>query len=249
MAGDRASTFGLLRAALFQSTPTNFMAGDSRPRSRARSSSAFQSTPTNFMAGDPSRGIQTGRKSCFNPRPPISWRATPGPRHAQVSSAVSIHAHQFHGGRRAHSAPTRGHLGVSIHAHQFHGGRPKVVDDAAWAKVFQSTPTNFMAGDPLVDDDLLEAAQVSIHAHQFHGGRPVSFVSAAVTSSVSIHAHQFHGGRRISAGDTADQCLFQSTPTNFMAGDDQPAGAHADPRRFNPRPPISWRATRPPSRS
>ncbi len=53
MAGDERVTIASGTAAMFQSTPTNFMAGDTpfsaishsrRPR--------FQSTPTNFMAGD-----------------------------------------------------------------------------------------------------------------------------------------------------------------------------------------------------
>ena len=85
---------------------------------------AFQSTPTNFMAGDPTRCAtgarcgrfnprppiswratrfppgRTARSGCFNPRPPISWRATVGRVGQPVGAGVSIHAHQFHGGRR-----------------------------------------------------------------------------------------------------------------------------------------------------
>ena len=52
MAGDAFEAGRAEAAALFQSTPTNFMAGDSRSWPASPRLWMFQSTPTNFMAGD-----------------------------------------------------------------------------------------------------------------------------------------------------------------------------------------------------
>ena len=138
---------------MFQSTPTNFMAGDRPPLMTCPDSWMFQSTPTNFMAGD-------------------------------------------------------GLLLLSAYL----------------SRMFQSTPTNFMAGDGRRQQSQQCQHLVSIHAHQFHGGR-------LQYSEIDCYTGQ-----------------FQSTPTNFMAGD----AFHGRPRPqpaacFNPRPPISWRATHDPS--
>ena len=109
----------------FQSTPTNFMAGDACSSETGAWLLQFQSTPTNFMAGDTAELLMSLGCSSFNPRPPISWRATicshdqrrcyhrrfnPRPPISWRATlknltdsggyAVSIHAHQFHGGRR-----------------------------------------------------------------------------------------------------------------------------------------------------
>ena len=135
---------------------------------------------------------------------------------------VSIHAHQFHGGRRS-THPCPRHPGiVSIHAHQFHGGRQtSFATPTDIQPTFQSTPTNFMAGDVISRAMSGAPVDVSIHAHQFHGGRLLALDALHQAVDVSIHAHQFHGGR---------PCC-----TRIRA---------APRRRFNPRPPISWRATR-----
>ena len=199
------------------------------------------------MAGDSRRRRQPPRRTGgrFNPRPPISWRATrvnggyivlnymfqstptnfmagddDSTSVQRADAGVSIHAHQFHGGRPTAADDLPGLVDVSIHAHQFHGGRRL----AALVGVL--------------------VADVSIHAHQFHGGRraaaavpampasgfnprpPISWRATPVFRNrllhrpVSIHAHQFHGGRRFSWPATASTgSMFQSTPTNFMAGD------------------------------
>ena len=181
--------------AEFQSTPTNFMAGDlTFPSRRVLTIDVsihahqfhggrrgvgllkfaikwFQSTPTNFMAGDSDRTATACASRGFNPRPPISWRATTRQRRTGLRSHVSIHAHQFHGGRPHERVLAGMEAMVSIHAHQFHGGRHEV--QRVWRpnRSFQSTPTNFMAGD-------------------------------------LVHADGWNTHFR-----------FQSTPTNFMAGD------------------------------
>ena len=157
--------------------------------------------------------------------------------------------------------------GVSIHAHQFHGGRPNTMRDRRAVRAFQSTPTNFMAGDVggrggragsagvsihahqfhggrhVAVRTLRVVRDVSIHAHQFHGGRPGGFRFGLRLIAVSIHAHQFHGGRRPECADNVTSAWFQSTPTNFMAGDGPNALITSPAHGFNPRPPISWRAT------
>ena len=87
-------------------------------------------------------------------------------------------------------------------------------------------------------------------------------------AGVSIHARQFHSGRQTDQRITGTLSLFQSTPANFTAGDHADAvddrvaalvSIHArqfhsgrpsslvhvifNDARFNPRPPISQRAT------
>ena len=158
---------------LFQSTPANFTAGDSRSTSSAAGSTRCQSTPAYFTAGD------------YKP-------------------AV-------------------------------------VVDNAA---TFQSTPANFTAGDQQAAPLLFEPGLVSIHARQFHSGRRSTAGPVQVVEAVSIHARQFHSGRRMDAPRfKAHHTPFQSTPANFTAGDPTHRPGCASGRRFNPRPPISQRAT------
>ena len=196
------------------------MAGDGVRSTTSSTLGLFQSTPTNFMAGDPLQGppwragvgvsihahqFHGGRPGSdhagpllhprFNPRPPISWRATPRRRPGLSADPVSIHAHQFHGGRQADLVDALQRHRVSIHAHQFHGGRP------GWRRCRWT-------GGP-----------VSIHAHQFHGGRP----SPAIPTGRS---RGFNPRPPISWRATAAR--FRPWPS--CSG-------------FNPRPPISWRAT------
>ena len=105
--GRRAAGYVAKYVAKFQSTPTNFTAGDFGERTRDAWTRLFQSTPTNFTAGDPVlRGRLVLRTTRFNPRPPISQRATPGGGGVPAGQPVSIHAHQFHSGRPA-AAPSR----------------------------------------------------------------------------------------------------------------------------------------------
>ena len=133
---------------LFQSTPANFTAGDPSPLPAFFIATLFQSTPANFTAGDDAvphdgqrlhavsihaRQFHSGRPPVysiaasaarrFNPRPPISQRATPVSEGLRKTIGVSIHARQFHSGRRdcGQSGALAGN--VSIHARQFHSGR------------------------------------------------------------------------------------------------------------------------------
>ena len=77
-----------------------------------------------------------------------------------------------------------------------------------------------MAGDISDAGPILGDMAVSIHAHQFHGGRPAppAAMPAALATFQSTPTN-------FMAGDTTDQPeplqdrMFQSTPTNFMAGD------------------------------
>ncbi len=83
----------------------------------------FQSTPTSFPVGDSATAQGCWPSRCFNPRPPVSRWAT--------------------------STPASGTAGfdVSIHAHQFPGGRPMASDSCPASATFQSTPTSFPVGD------------------------------------------------------------------------------------------------------
>ena len=62
----------------FQSTPANFTAGDRTDAYLLAAGMAFQSTPANFTAGDGCKIIVRLWVMRFNPRPPISQRATWG---------------------------------------------------------------------------------------------------------------------------------------------------------------------------
>ena len=114
-----------------------------------QSGPTFQSTPANFTAGDRVSRVRGRADRRFNPRPPISQRATVQSQRHPLVGQVSIHARQFHSGRRPNTVRIDGIL------------------------MFQSTPANFTAGD--VVQPLAQAAVrlVSIHARQFHSGRPV----------------------------------------------------------------------------
>ena len=171
------------------------MAGDAGATRQAQDLAKFQSTPTNFMAGDTKYQCRCKAEYRFNPRPPISWRAT------NVTSAWK-------------QAPVK----------------------------FQSTPTNFMAGDP-PPRLVLDVSIVSIHAHQFHGGRPDLQLLHWLLDLVSIHAHQFHGGRRRWPSWRWRPGRFNPRPPISWRATGPAGTARQAQASFNPRPPISWRAT------
>ena len=148
--GRHISKTGSPAASLFQSTPANFTAGDSPSGTRRSPASRFQSTPANFTAGDPGGLFRVRRPQRFNPRPPISQRAT----------------------RRL--VRRLGRAVVSIHARQFHSGRRSIRASSSMTWTFQSTPANFTAGDPEARAAHLRRQGVSIHARQFHSGRRLS---------------------------------------------------------------------------
>ena len=196
-AGDWRRRSRICRCLMFQSTPANFTAGDSKQLFNPASEIEFQSTPANFTAGDRltrleaalqrvvsihARQFHSGRpssplaptrsKRSFNPRPPISQRATLEQAQQRLTTAtfqstpanftagdgrrrqqhrrrpaVSIHARQFHSGRHVVDGRGQGFEGVSIHARQFHSGRHCVMGFIPAGMSFQSTPANFTAGD------------------------------------------------------------------------------------------------------
>ena len=181
--------------ARFQSTPANFTAGDAlcmpaavfrssfnpRPPISQRATSSvgsspmastmFQSTPANFTAGDRRCTATATCASCFNPRPPISQRATRRDTLITQPSGVSIHARQFHSGRRAdHPSGCPGSSFQSTPAN-FTAGDDSAAHVLDAVYKFQSTPANFTAGDPAPDAGRQRPGLVSIHARQFHSGR------------------------------------------------------------------------------
>ena len=118
----------------------------------------------------------------------------------------------------------------------------------AWRKaerMFQSTPANFTAGDYPVKTPDQPPRTVSIHARQFHSGRLLQARQAAGQTQVSIHARQFHSGRPASTAAPARICRsFNPRPPISQRATTTGAPSSAACRRFNPRPPISQRATR-----
>ena len=204
----------------------------------------------------------------FNPRPPISQRATTCDGGAITEYPVSIHARQFHSGRRSGYMPCASgqRRFQSTPANFTAGDHPRVyLTDGQ--QPFQSTPANFTAGDACGQQHPGIEDVVSIHARQFHSGRLVDGLPAPAHRHVSIHARQFHSGRlqvikywegevafqstpaNFTAGDPPTitgrrpVALFQSTPANFTAGDGTAKWSVCNGIGFNPRPPISQRAT------
>ena len=161
------------RSHLFQSTPTNFMAGDQESKGESSQNLSFNPRPPISWRATFAPTSLRPRCGRFNPRPPISWRAT-----CTITGAAR-------GGRRFNPRPpiswraTRCRSGrwrrrrVSIHAHQFHGGRPAGSRAAARAGACFNPrpPISWRATPP--PRLVLDVSIVSIHAHQFHGGRRV----------------------------------------------------------------------------
>ena len=157
---------------LFQSTPANFTAGDPAVLVRQGPDIEFQSTPANFTAGD---GVQQWR--CvhhlrFNPRPPISQRATRG----LITDGVRMTSFQ--------STPANFTAGDAVASRgrrdpcRFNP-RPPISQRATtssrrWRGCHRSfnprPPISQRATDQALD--LTGITAVSIHARQFHSGRP-----------------------------------------------------------------------------
>ena len=222
MAGDRTRSWQPARMERFQSTPTNFMAGDAEVcHDRVSARHRFQSTPTNFMAGDPADWRDCGTRSPFQ------------------------------------STPTN-----------FMAGDPFRSWFIPNQQMFQSTPTNFMAGDPPIQRGATACCgfnprppiswratasfgRVILDDARFNPRPPISWRatrglwSCPPARPVSIHAHQFHGGRqdRTEHAERTNYCFNPRPPISWRATPEQ-LGKRRTWRSFNPRPPISWRATR-----
>ena len=258
-------------------------------------SSSFQSTPANFTAGDASRLASPIWPRCFNPRPPISQRATgfdpahhtaldgfnPRPPISQratrpcaapnpidrsfQSTPANFTAGDPEKSPRAvtHRGPfqstpanfTAGdlfadchtifHVAVSIHARQFHSGRLVAALDLQAVDLVSIHARQFHSGRRWLGGRAVGRRTVSIHARQFHSGRPGYSRACTAVPRVSIHARQFHSGRLPAAATASPPPVFQSTPANFTAGDLPGRRRRGATTRFNPRPPISQRATGP----
>ena len=165
--------------------------------------------------------VSTSSRDRFNPRPPISWRATDLLRHTDRHTAdVSIHAHQFHGGRR----DQQGHVRRSSRCFN---PRPPISWRAtnlhrvciASFEMFQSTPTNFMAGDGA-------RWRAGSAMSSFNPRPPISWRATLAACRGTSARASFNPRPPISWRATlhplaipAQFRQFQSTPTNFMAGD------------------------------
>ena len=157
----------------------------------------FQSTPANFTAGDHRAARLAVARTCFNPRPPISQRAT-------ANRLMTL----------LMSPPFQ-----STPANFTAGDARNCVSMRCNSEPFQSTPANFTAGDAM---DLIE--NLPVFAFQ---STPANFTAGdnwgpgapRRRTSVSIHARQFHSGRPHHLPAARLAVRFQSTPANFTAGD------------------------------
>ena len=180
----------------------------------------FQSTPANFTAGDsPGRTARPGRDPGFNPRPPISQRATLS-RCLQVQVAgVSIHARQFHSGRLDYDHQT-------LHAEKFQSTPANfTAGDAQSFGInptefqFQSTPANFTAGDqPTAGHSLVANSRFNPRPPISQRATAVADLAQAIRMFQSTPAN-FTAGDLDRSGGHSRKWLFQSTPANFTAGD------------------------------
>ena len=76
----------------FQSTPADNKTGDAGKLGVPAEQVQFQSTPADNKTGDLEKQTARGRKKCFNPRPPITRRATIAHTSTGATGNVSIHA-------------------------------------------------------------------------------------------------------------------------------------------------------------
>ena len=83
----------------------------------------------------------------FNPRPPISQRATDHRVHAVPHRLVSIHARQFHSGRQRRGDTWPSRIRFQSTPANFTAGDEWHGDSQGSINPFQSTPANFTAGD------------------------------------------------------------------------------------------------------
>ena len=202
------------------------------------------------MAGDWCYGVTAGLHAGFNPRPPISWRATHR-RQWPAWAGRGFNPRPPISWRATHRTGGFGDAKlVSIHAHQFHGGRrtERRLDRALQERFNPRPPISWRATHGAADQGSRHA--VSIHAHQFHGGRHKCAQHCTDGTSVSIHAHQFHGGRPGPAVAPApSRCCFNPRPPISWRATVWGGWLRPCRRCFNPRPPISWRATPAPTPS
>ena len=157
----------------------------------------------------------------FNPRPPISQRAT----------ALLLR-------------PWPGRCAVSIHARQFHSGRPC----APVRRIRRGS--GFNPRPPISQRATPRAHQEGHGRSSFNPRPPISQRATARTPSsrdrcgVSIHARQFHSGRPSwrPQSDTP-ACRFNPRPPISQRATVGRRSVPRDSFGFNPRPPISQRAT------
>ncbi|ACB33421.1 hypothetical protein Lcho_1152 [Leptothrix cholodnii SP-6] len=229
--------------AMFQSTPASFPASDLNASNDSTDNGKFQSTPASFPASDQHEASYGRPQPSFNPRPPVSRRAT--------SSSV----------------PSCCASDVSIHARQFPGERLLVSGGTECVTMFQSTPASFPASDAMGGAGCPAPLRFNPRPPVSRRATRTGAGQVAVVGVVSIHARQFPGERLPSKLGINRLDTFQSTPASFPASDDSepvtqatcasfqstPASFPASDvlasvvqmaiTGFNPRPPVSRRAT------
>ena len=206
----------------FQSTPANFTAGDDFLAAFGDERGVFQSTPANFTAGDlpPRPGAGLARAVSIHARQFHSGRLAQAIEDLPLPD-VSIHARQFHSGRLQAAVQPGERDRVSIHARQFHSGRPPHAPrSGAAARCFNPRPPISQRATLLASCPHPEQEEFQSTPANFTAGDAGAGTAAADHGHVSIHARQFHSGRRPA-----------------------PTAASAPASCFNPRPPISQRAT------
>ena len=161
---------------------------------------------------------------CFNPRPPISQRATHRDREQCRRALVSIHARQFHSGRLRLIVSSTLPEAVSIHARQFHSGRRP------------------------------SGRRRTRRAERFNPRPPISQRATAWRCAMAPSTQRFNPRPPISQRATRRTCAvlpastcFNPRPPISQRATCRRACSRSRLARFNPRPPISQRATaRPP---
>ncbi|MEY4750418.1 MAG: hypothetical protein RIQ60_2632 [Pseudomonadota bacterium] len=194
----------------------------------------FQSTPTSFPVGDKMLGAASIDCTGFNPRPPVSRWAT-----VRIWSTGRMRTFQstptsFPVGDVREDWTQKSPL-VSIHAHQFPGGRPRRWRGARRAGTFQSTPTSFPVGD-VTKQQIGQVLNVSIHAHQFPGGRPQGACCWGCCCGFNPRPPVSRWATLPGDGLMIFKGMFQSTPTSFPVGDKGRPGDAVDYDEFQSTP-------------
>jgi len=203
---------------MFQSTPASCLAGDVVGTPATKLVCCFNPRPPVAWRATFGGTRSLLQNECFNPRPPVAWRATHRVAIALAGYAVSIHARQLPGGRRFYEQITAEKLVFQSTPASCLAGDFTDACRRVQVRVFQSTPASCLAGDRR------HAAQAAANA-RFNPRPPVAWRATRDGTArlhgpvVSIHARQLPGGRPLGRPGASAALVFQSTPASCLAGD------------------------------
>ena len=197
----------------------------------------------------PSRGARPGRPvqdgdvaRSFNPRAPLTGRATSARNPCHAASAVSIRARPSRGARRRRSQPVGDVFGFQS-ARAPHGARDSP------AKHARAVSIGFNPRAPLTGRATGAAPRHRATDGSFNPRAPLTGRATPhrrdprALSAVSIRARPSRGARQPTTSNGLASMPFQSARAPHGARDDRHRRHHSGSAGFNPRAPLTGRAT------